>query len=172
MRLALKLLQEKLKSETPSGSYFGNYLSSLPASQPLPIYYAEDIPEIQVFVSFYYSFYLIRNYKSTNTDALKYMWQFANVEQEAVAAITELLRVTQKCLSVQDTHADPFKGAFTDVGPLLWATAAASSRAFRVGGGGGRRQKSRFFPSSTSSTTHSMQTAFCIFSTPPRAQWP
>ena len=53
MRLALRLLQEKLKSETPSGSYFGNYLSSLPASQPLPIYYAEDIPEIQVSVSFY-----------------------------------------------------------------------------------------------------------------------
>ena len=89
---------------------------------------------------------MIYNYKSTNTDALKYLWQFSNVEQEAVAAITELLRVTQTCLSVQGTHADPFKGAFTDVGPLLWATAAASSRTFRVGVCGGEEAEEALIP--------------------------
>ena len=102
MRLGLRMLQEKVKSESAEGSKFGIYIKSLPSSHDdMPLYYAEDIPEIQ----------------------------FSNVEQQAVAAITELLHLTQRCLSIHDTAADPFMGAAIDIGALLWATASASSRA-------------------------------------------
>lgn len=111
MHLGLKLLQEKVKSNSGSSFNFDPYIKSLPPSfDGLPTYYVDNIPELQ----------------------------FSNVERQAVARITELLRITQACLSLADTPHDPFNGTAIGVNELLWASAAASSRALRLPGRGGQ----------------------------------
>lgn len=104
MRLGLILLQEKLKRRDSQAFNFDPYFEMLPSSYDnLPVYYAEDIPELQ----------------------------FSHVEQHAVARINELLRVTKICQSLSGSEDNPFDGHL-DIEQVLWAQATASSRALSL----------------------------------------
>jgi hypothetical protein len=90
-----------LLREKLQDSTFDPYLQMLPHSyDSMPLYYVQDIPELQ----------------------------FAPVEQEAVARIQELLRITQ---SLDGGAVSPFEGADVDFEQVLWAYGTASSRALR-----------------------------------------
>ena len=103
MQLGLMVLQGKLGNGSQASS-FGPYFEMLPSSyDSLPVYFAQDIPELQ----------------------------FSHVEQQAVARVKEILRVTQICQSCTGSD-HPVDGI--DIEQVLWAHATASSRALRLEG--------------------------------------
>ncbi|KAJ1478204.1 hypothetical protein T484DRAFT_1749712, partial [Baffinella frigidus] len=110
MRLGLRLLQEKVKSET---SFFSEYLNNLPTSYDgMPAYYTAQ-----------------------ETQAL----QFPDVQRQAAGRLAQLTQLAATCQRIRGSAADPFAGADIDLGALTWATASVSSRAYRVRGQPGQR---------------------------------
>mmetsp|Transcript_85633 Transcript_85633/g.138853 ORF Transcript_85633/g.138853 Transcript_85633/m.138853 type:complete len:349 (+) Transcript_85633:3-1049(+) len=65
--------------------------------------------------------------------------QFPDIQRQASGRSDAVGLLARTCLRIRDTQADAFKGSHIDAAALSWASACATSRAYRVRGRPGER---------------------------------